>query len=1097
MGLTQGEQTVTVIATYQIPIYQSFYLAANSKDIRFYFAGNNSYSYSVASATLTQGSKSVKVKCLGQISFSIPPSGRWSDIIQIDNSGFVAGPVELTIVSMGYVPLARIDIGSDTGSDTDSIGPISRIETHVPVPPVPGSASWTVGGNLNTARCALAGAGTQTAGLCMGGYTDSYSVITEEYDGTSWSAGGNLNTARNNLAGAGTQTAGLCMGGSTGAYSAVTEEYNGTSWSAGGNLATARNELAGAGTQAAGLCMGGYVNSNSAITEEYDGTSWSTGGNLNTARRELAGAGTQTAGLCMGGNVSGYSNVTEEYDGASWSAGGNLATARYTPAGAGTQTAGLCMGGYANGDSAVTEEYDGTSWSAGGNLNTARNNLAGAGTQAAGLCMGGYTGVEPIVLSAATEEYTKTESTQPEGYDTTSSGNDAVSVTQNGIITVSSQPSAGETLTITIDDKTYTFTFVNSPTGSDYDILIGSDTTQTASNIATALSSLSGALISATSSGNVVTVKVYSSNPVTASTNSSGITIGAFNEEILYYSNDVVATLPALTVYGEATQRGILGDIYGLLTFPRMFSEGSATRSKNTGDTYLPLMTSAGQVFSSTGDLSSTNAEMKALLFCGSDWMETFAPMVIAPGTWDEIALQAVKWVADHITYTSDTGLDNWKDPVHTLYDGYGDCEDMAILTYSLIRNMGIPYNNIRVYIGETFGVGHAWVMYRRTSDNQWVTFDGTAGSTYWDTITSVDSLTPLYNSVLAIQEESLDSDDYAYGSATKYVTCSDVVTLANGRQYSDSLESSPYLATLAGSFPSLLFNAYGGGYIIRNFPSLLFSATGILSPAAALKVSFPALQFTAIATQNAIASINSIIPALQFSASGIISSIISLSATLPSLIFKATGLVGDSARITGSFPSLKFTATAYWTGSNTIDIDIPCILFNALAHNSVILDADGRKITGGLALVMNTRNLSMTEYDNYGYNSLFEFNGKIFGTTSAGIHELTGDTDTGNPISWHFKIGKIDLEKNIKTKARYAWLSYRPSGDLMLTIDDGENQYEYDVESYKQIDNAVRIKLGKGLRNRFIQMELRNTNGESIVFDHLRLFSDQTKKKR
>ncbi len=216
-----------------------------------------------------------------------------------------------------------------------------------------------------------------------------------------------------------------------------------------------------------------------------------------------------------------------------------------------------------------------------------------------------------------------------------------------------------------------------------------------------------------------------------------------------------------------------------------------------------------------------------------------------------------------------------------------------------------------------------------------------------------------------------------------------------------------------------------------------------------------------------------------------------------PFLIFKATGLVGDSAQIISSFPSLKFTATAHWTGSNTIDINIPLILFNALARNSVILDADGQEITGGLALVMNTRNFAMTEYDNYGYNSLFEVDGKVFGTTSTGIHELTGDTDNGSPISWHFKTGKIDLEKDIKTKVRYAWLSYRPSGDLILTVDDGENQYEYDVESYKQIDNGVRIKLGKGLRNRFIQIELENVNGESVVFDHLRLFSDPTKKKR
>ena len=73
----------------------------------------------------------------------------------------------------------------------------------------------------------------------------------------------------NYLAGAGTQSAGLSMGGNTGSNSNVTEEYDGSAWSASANLATARHFLAGAGTTSAGLSIGGYVSTASAITEEY------------------------------------------------------------------------------------------------------------------------------------------------------------------------------------------------------------------------------------------------------------------------------------------------------------------------------------------------------------------------------------------------------------------------------------------------------------------------------------------------------------------------------------------------------------------------------------------------------------------------------------------------------------------------------------------------------------------------------------------------------------------------------------------------------------------------------------------------------------
>jgi hypothetical protein len=60
----------------------------------------------------------------------------------------------------------------------------------------------------------------------MGGNTGTYSNITEEYDGAIWVMGGDLNTARHGPAGAGTQTAGLCMGGYNGSHLTTTEEYD-------------------------------------------------------------------------------------------------------------------------------------------------------------------------------------------------------------------------------------------------------------------------------------------------------------------------------------------------------------------------------------------------------------------------------------------------------------------------------------------------------------------------------------------------------------------------------------------------------------------------------------------------------------------------------------------------------------------------------------------------------------------------------------------------------------------------------------------------------------------------------------------------------
>ena len=91
--------------------------------------------------------------------------------------------------------------------------------------------TWSSGGNLNTGRSGLAGAGTQTAALGFGGDVPPRTGATELWNGTSWTSSPiGLNTVRACLgSGAGTQTSALCNGGNTGAptSSTATEEFTG------------------------------------------------------------------------------------------------------------------------------------------------------------------------------------------------------------------------------------------------------------------------------------------------------------------------------------------------------------------------------------------------------------------------------------------------------------------------------------------------------------------------------------------------------------------------------------------------------------------------------------------------------------------------------------------------------------------------------------------------------------------------------------------------------------------------------------------------------------------------------------------------------
>ena len=265
-------------------------------------------------------------------------------------------------------------------------------------------STWSEVNNLPAIQRSQGSAGIQTAGLVFGGDPPP-TIRTQslEYDGTNWTSSGTLNTGRKYLAGCGTQSLALAVGGSTGApaRSAATEEYNGSSWTSGNSFTEGRSALACFGVQTHAVIAGGadpgIVNS----IEEYDGTNWTTSpATLATARRYTSGFGSGTAGAIAGGSKPALANETEEYNSninaitqSAWSSTPNINTSRRFLGGTGTATAGLVFGGFQTNPAvniADSEEYNGSTWSEGNNLNNARRGIEGFGTQTSGVGVGGF-----------------------------------------------------------------------------------------------------------------------------------------------------------------------------------------------------------------------------------------------------------------------------------------------------------------------------------------------------------------------------------------------------------------------------------------------------------------------------------------------------------------------------------------------------------------------------------------------------------------------------------------------------------------------------------------------------------------------------------
>ena len=275
------------------------------------------------------------------------------------------------------------------------------------------AAAFSSGGNMNTARRAMSGgAGTATAGLVAGGYISDFSNATEEYDGSSWTNGGNYPASKYYAMIAGTQTAGLGVGGGDPVV-AETCEYNGSTWTDVGNAPESRKMMGRSGTQTAALFAGGNDGPNAAVAEAftYDGSSFTNITDLpsNRGSGHVSG-GSQTASVHAAGSLGppGYTDTTVEWNGSAWGAGGTHLFSGQSQMNS-NNTSGYnnsSAGGYGtsaapSGITGVGCSYDGTSWFTTAPLSTARQQGSGFGGVDDFVVCAGTTGS----ATAATEEF--------------------------------------------------------------------------------------------------------------------------------------------------------------------------------------------------------------------------------------------------------------------------------------------------------------------------------------------------------------------------------------------------------------------------------------------------------------------------------------------------------------------------------------------------------------------------------------------------------------------------------------------------------------------------------------------------------------------
>ena len=265
------------------------------------------------------------------------------------------------------------------------------------------SSAFSTANVLPTAHANAAGAGTVTAGLVWSGDNPSgRSNITMEFDGTNWTTSGNYPVSFTQVAGGGSQTSAIAVGGGPPWTSNTANSYNGASWSGETAYPTNIRGADAGGPSETASYAGGGENYNTATNafNLYNGSSW-TAGAANPSANFNKFVGTQTATLGVANGPGG----TQSFNGTSWT---TLNPALNT-------TSAQMFGDTSAAVNACTpqptgalpaQEWDGTCWSAGGiPSNPGFTNRAACQTGTSGFFGGAYPTSPPPTSSNVVEEY--------------------------------------------------------------------------------------------------------------------------------------------------------------------------------------------------------------------------------------------------------------------------------------------------------------------------------------------------------------------------------------------------------------------------------------------------------------------------------------------------------------------------------------------------------------------------------------------------------------------------------------------------------------------------------------------------------------------
>lgn len=130
---------------------------------------------------------------------------------------------------------------------------------------------------------------------------------------------------------------------------------------------------------------------------------------------------------------------------------------------------------------------------------------------------------------------------------------------------------------------------------------------------------------------------------------------------------------------------------------------------------------------------------------------------------------------------------------------------------------------------------------------------------------------------------------------------------------------------------------------------------------------------------------------------------------------------------------------------------------------------------------VVNTASGGSTRYDNYPFESVANIGGYYVGVSDAGIFELSGDSDDGDPINARVDYGLQRFGSGNLKRLEQIYLGIKSTGQMYVKVTAEGASYTYPLRDFSEYMQTQRVTPGKGMRATYFGFELGNTLGSDF----------------